>query len=130
MGRELEEAINGLVSKLGREIVTEAELANEFLNRVVLPFLRERIGLLADAKLERRIRRGRYDARIGSLLFEFERPFRGISDGIRQAKQYVEEFRSKEEMVKCFVTDGRFAVFVDERGEVGEIKGLRDYAHE
>ena len=130
LGEELVEAIEWLIGRLGKEIVTEAELSNEFLNRVVLPFLRRRFGFLADAKLERRIRRGRYDARIGSLLFEFERPFRGISDGIRQAKRYVEEFRSKGEMVKCFVTDGRFAVFVDERGEVGEIKGLRDYAHE
>lgn len=115
---ELKERLERLAARLGVEIKTHDELSNGFLNDVVLPYLRGRIGLVADAKLERTIKRGRYDARIGGLIFEFEKPLCGIKQGIGQADKYVREFRAKGVEVKCFVTDGREAALVDERGEV------------
>ena len=117
MGRELRELLERLTAKLGKDIVSEAELSSSFLHDVVLPYLRGKVGFIADAKLERRIRRGRYDARIGGLIFEFERPLRGIGKGIKQAKGYVSEFRAKGERVRCFVTDGCMAALINEDGE-------------
>jgi len=127
---EIREIIKEITGKLGIDILTEAELSNELLNRVFLPYLREKMGFLADAKLERRIKKGRYDARIGSLIIEFERPKRGIREGISQAKGYIKEFKEKNEVVKCFVTDGVLATFVDEYGREGPIKTLIDIVPE
>jgi len=130
LGAELRKAIETFQSKLGRQILSEAEFSHEFLYSAVIPYLRSKIGLLADAKLERTIRKGRYDARIGSLLFEFERPMRGIDEGINQAKQYIEEYRTKGEMVRCFITDGHVATLVDERGEESETRSLPEMSDE
>ncbi len=127
---EIRKIIKEITGKLGIDILTEAELSNELLNRVFLPYLREKMGFLADAKLERRIKKGRYDARIGSLIIEFERPKRGIREGISQAKGYIKEFKEKNEVVKCFVTDGILATFVDEYGREGPIKTLIDIVPE
>lgn len=126
----VERAIVSINSRLGNEIVTESELAYAFLSEVVLPFLRSRIGLLAEATLERTIVRGRYDARVGSLLFEFEKPFRGLDEGIKQAKQYITEYNARGELVKCFVTDGDLAVIVNEAGNVGDLKKLIDIIYD
>jgi len=117
-----------LTPKIGTEIMTEAELCDRFLNDIVLPYLRASIGLLADAKLERRIKRGRYDARIGSLVIEFENPAADLREGIEQAKRYVEDFRDEGIVVNCFVTNGRIACFVDENKEATETKPLADVA--
>lgn len=130
MENEMRNAIQQLIIKLGNEIKTEAELSSNFLNKIVLPYLRNRIGLIADAKLERTIKKGRYDARIGSLLFEFEPPLKGISKGIAQAKQYINEYRTKGEIVRCFVTDGNYAALVDEQGNSGESKELPQIIHD
>ena len=130
MGEEVKKAVEQLMFKLGKEIITEAELSNNFLNKIALPYLRSRIGLIADAKLERTIKKGRYDARIGSLLFEFERPLGGIEKGIPQAKRYVQEYRTKGEMVRCFVTDGNSAALVDEQERPSETRTLLEMSHE
>jgi len=127
---EMRKAIEQITLRLTKDIKTEAELSSDFLNRIVLPYLRNRIGLIADAKLERTIKKGRYDARIGSLLFEFEPPLKGIEEGISQAKRYIEEYRTKGEMVRCFVTDGNLASMVDENGKAGESKILAEMSHE
>lgn len=82
MDKALREAVLRISSRLGRDIKSEAELSNAFLNEVVLPFLRQHMGLLADLNLERQIKKGRYDARVGSLLFEFERPLGGVKKGV------------------------------------------------
>jgi len=130
MGKEIREAIRRIQAKIGTEIQTHDELVNGFINEVVLPFLKEKIGLLAYVKLERPIKRGRYDARVGSLVIEIEKPGDGIKKGIEQVKGYIREFRDKGEIVRCLVTDGVVAAFVDENEVVGDIKPLEDLAYE
>lgn len=130
MGRELLEGIQQVQSKLGRKITNEAELSNELLNGVILPYLRKHVGLLADVKLERTIKRGRLDARIGNLIIEFEGPDKGVEKGIEQCIQYVKEFRSKGQIVSSFVTDGHLGVFVSSQCDVGPVQELIDIADE
>jgi len=95
MGRELLEGIQRTQAKIGLQITNEAELSHELLNGVILPYLRKQIGLLADVKLERTIKRGRLDARIGDLVIEFEGPNQGVDKGIEQCKQYIYEYQAK-----------------------------------
>lgn len=124
---EIEEAVKRIQSRLGKNILTESEFSDAFLNQVVIPFLRSKIGdLPAYAKLNRTITKGRYDARIGDLVIEFEPPLKGIEIGKKQAKQYIREFRNKGEVVNCFVTDGDAAVFVDKDQKEGQPRKLLD----
>jgi hypothetical protein len=118
---EFRKAIQSVKRKIGNSIITEAELSNAFLGDVILPFLRQKIGVLADIKLERRIKKRRYDTRIGSLIVGFENPAEGLDKGIEQAGQYIEEFRNKGQKVTCLVLNGKVAVFVDEHGSHGDI---------
>lgn len=133
MKNEIRDAIEYVQAKLGNEIKSERELQSQFLDYVIVPYLKERIGLLAHyvpITEERTILRGRYDVRIGSLLIEFEPVMKGITKGIIQAKQYISEFRERGDSVRCFVTDGVDAVFVDENGNTGKIAPLIDKAEE
>ena len=51
MFEDLVEELKSLRLKLGIEITTERELEDYLLNRIILPYLRSKYGLIADVKL-------------------------------------------------------------------------------
>ncbi len=129
---KLKNALINLKAKIGNEIRTHDELVNYFVNNVIRPYLQAKAGFLAEVYLERRIKRGIYDARVGNLIFEFETPGKGIycggkecgKCGICQAKRYIDEFRSKGLTVRFFVTDGITVAFVDENKRIIDEKPI------
>lgn len=76
---------------------------------------------------EESIVEGRPDARIGSLLIEFESPFddKGrIRDNVTEEKvskvreKYLQEFRHKTRPARAVITNGLEIVFLDENGNL------------
>lgn len=113
--------IENLRPKLGREVITHDELRRAFIDEVLMPYLRQETGLLADIKMERKIRGGYYDSRIGGLYFEFKKPGEGIEEGIEKAQEkYIPEERKKSEKIDFFITDGYEAAHVNFEGKVIE----------
>lgn len=111
--------MENLRPSLGSEVVTHDELRQAFINDVLMPYLRQETGLLADIKMERKIGEGYYDSRIGGLYFEFKKPGKGVAKGIEEAQEkYITE--QEDEKIDFFVTDGYRAAHVNSEGEVVE----------
>ena len=80
-------------------IVTESELERNFLN-IIEKELKGR-GLSPVIEQQRKIIRGRSDARIGGLVFEFKKPMRPIKELLAKKKQiddYIEQYRQKNDL--------------------------------
>jgi type I restriction-modification system DNA methylase subunit len=109
-------------------IVTETELERAFLNLVENELRCS--GFSPVIEQQRRIVRGREDARIGGLIFEFKKPSKKdtLEDlGTRkpQIDSYINEYQSQGIVLKGVLTNGYKIIFVDEEKNVVE-KGNLD----
>lgn len=115
--------------KLGSKIITHDELRDAFNNDILMPYLRQKMGLLADIKMERRLGKGFYDARIGGLYFDFVKPGEGLTKKIEEVREkYIPELKKKEKEGDYFITDGYQAAHLDVGGEVIERGATEDLA--
>lgn len=108
-----------------RFYLAEEELRRDFVNAV--EDLLRNYGITPVIEMERKIIRGRPDARIGAVAFEFERPVdeRGrirerVSDSkIEQLQGYLSEIHVKEsKLARGVATNGVEIVLLDEGGAV------------
>jgi len=109
-------------------IVTESELERNFLNTIETE-LKAR-GLTPVIEQQRKIIRGRSDARIGGLVFEFKKPMRPLKELLTRKKQiddYIEQYRKKNLLLRGILTDGKNIIFVDEEKEIIEKGKLEDH---
>ena len=118
MSKKISASLKLLIPKLGKTIKTERELSDAFINGVIKPHLVRKFGIAYPALLERTIKRGRYDFRVGGLVVEFEKPFKDISEGIEQGRGYIAEFKEKGLTVECFVTNGEKGAILDSEGQI------------
>jgi len=121
--------VKGIVVQIDQgNIVTEGELERHFLNAVEEE-LRTK-GLTPVIEQQRKIIRGRTDARIGGLVFEFKKPLRrplqDLLDRLKQVQDYIDEYRTKNVLLRGILTDGGYIVFVDEYGQVVEQGKIED----
>ena len=110
---------------LSRFYTTEEELRRDFINAVEFFLIENNVTPVIE--MERKIIRGRPDARIGAVVFELENPIdnRGriknlLSDSkIEQLRGYISEMRIAEgQPVVGVATNGIEVVLVDEHGEI------------
>jgi hypothetical protein len=106
----------------------EAEVRSEFM-RNVRNFLDSPDFKGVTVREEESIIEGRPDARIGSLVIEFESPFdqKGhIRENVTDAKiqkvteKYVHEYREMGRPTRAVITNGLEIVFLDEEGNLVE----------
>lgn len=109
-------------------IVTESELERNFLN-IIEKELKAR-GLSPVIEQQRKIIRGRSDARIGGLVFEFKKPIRPLPELLAKKKQldsYIEQYKQKNLLLRGILTDGKNVIFVDEEKRIIEQGKLEDH---
>ncbi len=83
---ELTKRVTDIIGRIDqRAIVTEGELERNFLN-IIEKELKAR-GLSPVIEQQRKIIRGRSDARIGGLVFEFKKPIRPLPELLAKKKQ-------------------------------------------
>jgi len=128
MGKEISISLRDLIPKLGVIIKTERELSDAFINSVIKPHLVRKFGIASPALLERRIKRGRYDFRVGGLVVEFEKPFKNIEEGIKQGRGYIAEFKEKGLAVECFITNGENGAILNNEGKIVKTGKILDLA--
>ncbi|MCP8320024.1 MAG: N-6 DNA methylase [archaeon] len=120
--------ITDIVAKIDQGIIiTETELERNLLNIVEEEL--KRLGLTPVIEQQRRIVRGRSDARIGGLFFEFKRPGRPLEELLeskRQVDEYIDEYKRVGVLLRGVLTDGRHGVFVDEDKQIVERGKLED----
>ena len=109
----------------------EAEVRSEFM-RNLRNFLDDPNFKGINIREEESIIEGRPDARIGSLIIEFEIPFdtKGrIRECVTEEKiakvkeKYIQEYRQKGRPARAVITNGLEIVFLDEDGNLVE-RGL------
>ena len=110
------EKITDIIGKIDQGvIVTERELERSFLNAVEGHL--KSLNLSPTIEQQRKVVRGRSDARIGGLVFEFKRPNRPIQDlltAMKQVKGYIDQYMKKDVLLRGILTDGVNIAFVDE----------------
>ena len=108
--------IRDLIGKIEQGvIVTERELERAFLNAVE-GYLNS-LNLSPTIEQQRKVVRGRSDARIGGLVFEFKRPIRSLQALLvakGQVDDYIDQYRRNNTLLRGVLTDGVNIVFVDE----------------
>lgn len=118
-----------------RFYVAEEELRRDFINAV--EGLLGKYGITPVTEMERKIIRGRPDARIGAVAFELERPIdergrmRGKVSGskIEQLQGYLSEIRVKEgKLARGVATNGIEIVLLDEEGNIIDRGGVVEKA--
>lgn len=98
-------------------VVSEAELERRFLNAVEHE-LKAR-GFSPTVEQQRKIVRGREDARIGGLIFEFKKPsqresIRDLETRKPQIDRYIDEYQSQGIILRGILTNGYRIIFIDE----------------
>ena len=104
-------------------IVTERELERNLLN-LVEDKLKSR-GLSPTIEQQRKIVKGREDARVGGLVFEFKKPVK--KDTIKdleamkpQIDRYIDEYQEKGIVLRGILTNGYKIIFVEEDKSIVE----------
>ncbi len=95
--------------------MTERELERAFLNAVEGHL--NSLNLSPTIEQQRKVVRGRSDARIGGLVFEFKRPIRSLQSLLGskgQVDDYIDQYRRNNTLLRGILTDGVSIVFVDE----------------
>jgi hypothetical protein len=106
-------------------VITEAELERSFLNSVE-DELRSH-GAEPTIEQQRKIVRGRSDARIGGLIFEFKKPgLKDLSVRESQVTRYIDEYGQKSIILRGILTNGARIILIDENKEVVEDGKLED----
>lgn len=112
-----------------RVIVTERELERKLLN-IVEEELESR-GFSPVIEQQRKIVRGREDARIGGLMFEFKKPnkkdtIQDLESRKPQIDRYIDEYRNKGIVLRGILTNGYKVIFLDEEKNIVESGNLDD----
>ncbi len=108
-------------------IVTERELERKLLN-LVEEELKSR-GLSPVIEQQRKIVRGREDARIGGLMFEFKKPLKkhtikDLETRKPQVDGYIDEYQNRGIVLRGILTNGYKVIFVDEDKHIVESGNL------
>ena len=112
----MEADLTRFVSKVNSgELQTHDEIRRSFLD-IVEQYLDENYGLLVNAKMERDVGDGYYDARVGNLYFEIKRPSDGIQAGIDDSQEYI--CNESEAPPDFFTTEGTQAAHINPQGNV------------
>jgi len=131
MSRSIEftKRITDIIGRIDQgAIVTESELERNFLN-IIEEELKEH-GISPIIEQQRKIFRGRSDARIGGLVFEFKKPMQLMQELLAKKKQiddYIEQYRQKNLLLRGILTDGKNIIFVDEEKQIIEQGKLEDH---
>jgi ribosomal protein L39E len=118
--------ITDIITKIDQGIiVTETELERSLLN-IVEEELKSK-GLTLTVEQQRKIIRGKSDARIGGLVFEFKKPqINQLSDKKKQVFDYIDEYRQQGILLRGILTNGRSILFIDENKQIVEEGDLED----